>query len=81
MPFLDTTLKVVRVLSALVWLAVGVVTLWGTWVTFRELGPYVKTLTGIVNSAGPRGLVPSLPSSLSPEQLQQFLGPTRGREP
>lgn len=81
MPFLDAALKVIRVLSGLVWLAVGVVTLWGTWVTFRELGPYVKTLTGIVNSAGPRGLAPSLPSGLSPEQLQQFLGPRGGTEP
>lgn len=71
MAFLDSALKVVRILSAVVWLAVGVVTLWGTWITFRELGPYLKTLTGIVNGAGPRGLVPQLPPGFSLDNFQQ----------
>ena len=74
MPFLDTALKVVRLLSALVWLVVAVVTLWGTWVTFRELGPYLQTLTAVVR--GPQslpGVSPGLPGSASLQDLQGLI--------
>lgn len=44
MPFLESATKVVRLLSAIVWLAVGLLTLWITWVTYQELQPFLSTL-------------------------------------
>lgn len=75
-PFLDTALKIVRLLSALVWLGVGGVTLWGTWVTFRELGPYLETLTGMVPSADSPRAPFTLPGGASLQDLPGLLRPT-----
>jgi len=73
MSFLDTGLKIVRLLSALVWLAVGVVTLWGTWVTFRQLVPYLSTVTEAFEAGvGPRGST-SAPNSFSLTEIQKLL--------
>jgi len=44
MPFLETAAKMVRLLSAIVWLAVGLLTFWVTWRTFQELDPFLRTL-------------------------------------
>lgn len=76
-PFLDTALKIVRLLSALVWLGVGGVTLWGTWITFRDLGPYLRTLTAVVSGADPAGASPSLPGGASLQNLQELLRPSK----
>lgn len=65
---LDSALKVVRLLGALVWLGVGIITLWGTWVAFRELGPSLKTFATILQGTNPQALE---------QQLQQYL-PSRG---
>lgn len=69
---LDAALKVVRLLSSVVWLLVGLVTLWGTWAAFRELGPYLRTLTAIIQEADPGGRGPQLPADFTPESLQRF---------
>lgn len=82
MSFLDTGLKIVRLLSAVVWLAVGVVTLWGTWVTFQELGPYLTSVTGArERGSGPRGTT-AAPGAFSLPALQNLLPsvPRRGSE-
>lgn len=73
MSFLDAGLKVVRLLSALVWLAVGLVTLWGTWTTFQDpgrfLAPIVESLQRSVSSGALA--LPQL-QQLPPEVLQRL---------
>lgn len=69
MPLLDTVTKIVRLATAIVWLGVGVVTFWGTWVTFREVGPLLETFAASVRavpSGGSLGLLPgvALPGTL-----------------
>lgn len=73
MPFLEPALKVVRLLSALVWLLVGIVTLWGTWITFRDLGPYLRTLTAVVSGTDPSRGSPKLPGGVSLQDIQGLL--------
>lgn len=57
MAVLDTVLKVVRISSAVVWLGVGIFTLWVTWRVYQDLQPVLQTLNRTVApfSAPPSG--------------------------
>lgn len=77
---LDTALKVVRLLGALVWLGVGLLTLVGTWIAFRELGPSLKILTAILQGTNPQGFERQLQNRFDFGQLQQYF-PARGSTP
>lgn len=73
MSFLDTGLKVVRLLSALVWLGVGLVTLWGTWTAFQDPGRFLSPLVESLQRSEEPGAL-SLPQlrQLPPEVLQRL---------
>lgn len=73
MSFLDAGLKVVRLLSALVWLAVGLITLWGTWTAFRDPGQFLAPLVESLQRSAEPGTL-SLPplQQLPPDVLRRL---------
>lgn len=77
MSALDTALKVVKLLSAIVWLGVGLVTLWGSWKLFTDIGPALGTLGEALGPAlqtGGGARLPALPEGVTlPPQFQQLL--------
>lgn len=65
MSFLDRSVQVVRLLSAIVWLAVGVLTFWATLTAVRDPGRFLapffdsiqrSAVEGTVNVPLPRGI-------------------------
>ncbi len=67
-------------ISALVWLGVGVLSLWFTWIAIREIQPFFESLNQTASqlrppSAPARGTQPGA-STFTPadvQRLQQFL--------
>ncbi len=64
MPLLDTATKIVKLCTAVVWLGVGIVTLWGSVVTFREVGPLLETFATAVRAV-PSGGTLRLPPGVA----------------
>ena len=75
MPFLDTATKVIRLLSAVVWFGVGVLTLWITWRTFQELEPFLSALR---ETPAQVGGVPGASGNSSLEELLRASSGLRG---
>ena len=65
MSVLTTFLNVLRIVSMIVWIGVGLVTLVGTWRIFQKTERLLDTL--------PRELRTSAPAGIPTEIFQQFL--------
>lgn len=76
MRVLQTIIGILRIVSLLIWIAIGVVTLWGTWAVFQrtigilDAGPenFFKSLTGGATPDGspPPELLKFLPRNTRP---------------
>ncbi|MDP3685396.1 MAG: hypothetical protein Q8R32_01025 [bacterium] len=79
MPFLDSATKVVRLLSAVVWLGVGILTFWITWKTFQEFQPFLTSLNETAAQLGSTPAGPAAPSGGSSfPDLQELLRASSG---
>lgn len=77
MPFLDTATKVVRLISAVVWLGVGILTFWITLETFREFRPFLMTLRDTSAQLGSVPAAPGVPTG-TPFSLEELLRASSG---
>lgn len=73
MPILQTLLRVIQILSAIVWLGVGMLSFWLTWRAIQEIEPFFESLNQTANQlrVPSRGAPPG-GASFTPADLQRL---------